>query len=175
MVRAEDAGPEAPTFDLWALPGRKRLVHDGARLTLAGDAPAGPIRAVLTADLAHGRPYGYAVPAGEAARERLGAIEAFQHRARRAAAVARPFDRGAMAHLKAIQALDAQAAGAAHREIAAALFGHAAVAGRWSPDGDLRAQVRDALARGRAFRDGRWRELVWPSARGRFSEDAQSP
>lgn len=157
------------------MPGRKRLLHDGLRLNFSAEAPAGAARAVLAAELAHGRPYGYAIPPRADAHYALDAITGFEAPLREARAFARPVDRSRLAHLKAIQALDAQAAGAAHREIAAALFGHAAVAGGWSPDGDLRAQVRDALVRGRAYRDGRWRELVWPSARGRFSEDAQSP
>jgi len=152
----------SPAFDLWAFAGRKQLVCDGARLSLTADAPGGPWRARLAADVAHGAPYGYAVPAGAAPEPAFRAIDAFRARAGGASAVARPADRVRLAHLKAIQALDAEAAGAGHQEIALALFGEAAVAGRWSPDGDLRAQVRDALARGRAFRAGRWRELVWP-------------
>ena len=44
--------------------------------------------------------------------------------------------------------------------IAAALFGEAAVGARWSHDGDLRAQVRHLIRRGRKLVDGGYRTLL---------------
>src|SRR3546814_15729907 len=64
--------------------------------------------------------------------------------------LARP-TRGAVTHLRALQALDGALAGASHREIATVLFVEAEVAARWSPDSELRAQVRSLVQRGRAL------------------------
>jgi len=67
--------------------------------------------------------------------------------------------------MRALLALDAKAAGASDFQIARTLMPSLQLRGAWSSDSAERALVRDALKRGRAFRDGRWRELVWGSGR----------
>src|SRR3546814_20497198 len=87
--------------------------------------------------------------------------------------LARP-TRGAVTHLRALQALDGALAGASHREIATVLFGEAAVAARWSPDRELRAQVRYLVQRGRALMNDEYRRLL-ALVRGAPSAHAASP
>lgn len=56
--------------------------------------------------------------------------------------------------------LDGLAAGASQRELAVGLFGNAAVARRWQPDGALRAQVWYLIHRARALMAGEYRSLI---------------
>jgi hypothetical protein len=62
--------------------------------------------------------------------------------------------------LHALQALDASQAGARHRDIAGALFGVDAVRTRWTPDGELRAQVRHLLRRAEGLMRGGYLALA---------------
>ena len=62
--------------------------------------------------------------------------------------------------MRALQVLDGLAAGASQREFAVALFGSAAVARGWQPDGALRAQVRYLIRRARALMEWEYRALV---------------
>lgn len=73
--------------------------------------------------------------------------------------------RSALAHLRALLALDAKAAGTSDLQIARTLLPSSQLGEVWSSDSAERALVRDALKRGRAFRDGRWRDLVWGAGR----------
>ncbi|WP_442957859.1 DNA -binding domain-containing protein [Phenylobacterium sp.] len=66
--------------------------------------------------------------------------------------------------MRALLALDAKAAGASDLQIARILVPSTQI-GDWSSDSAVRALVRDALKRGRTFRDGRWPELVWGAGR----------
>jgi len=66
----------------------------------------------------------------------------------------------AIAHLRALQALDGLLEGASHREIAIALFGPERVRTQWLPDSALRAQVRRDLQRARAYSSGKYRALL---------------
>ena len=50
-------------------------------------------------------------------------------------------------HVRALQVLDGLAAGASQRELATAIFGHAAVVRSRQADGGLRAQVRYVIRR----------------------------
>lgn len=139
-----------PAFDLWRVPGRKRLALGAAGLILLAAMPAQRLRVRLAEDLADGAGYSCAVPLGPELRGRLEVFhaqaQALEGRAP-AAAQARPVTRAALLHLRALQALDAAQAGASHRDIAQALFGLEAVALRWREDGELRAQVRHLLSR----------------------------
>ena len=83
---------------------------------------------------------------------------------RSATASARP-DRVALAHLRSLQALDGAFAGATQREIASVVFGQACVANSWHADGELRAQIRYLIRRGRAFISGGYVRLVYGAAR----------
>jgi len=66
-----------------------------------------------------------------------------------------------LVHMRALQALDAEAAGASEREIAAIVFGETLGADEFT-DSPLRANVRYLLDVGAKFRDGGYRDLVWP-------------
>lgn len=162
QVRPSGAAGGAQRFSLWQIPGIKRLSHAGDALILA--VGLGPLRlqASLSSTLHDGTPYTCSVPLNAQLQTRL---PAYQAQARvlhgeRPRARFRPAQRSGLLHLRAIHALDAQQSGARHRDIALALFGAEAVASRWSADGELRAQVRHLLARGRGFVDGGYLALA---------------
>lgn len=140
--------PSAPSFDLWAMSGAKRLIHDGRALALTRRAGGEIERATLGRGLEHGQPFGVATPA---LRARAGVTAGSM--------------RAALAHMRALLALDAKAAGASDSQISHALISGPQRRNTWSSDSAERALVRDALKRGRAFRDGRWTELVWGPGR----------
>jgi hypothetical protein len=151
------------TFDLWRMPGRKRLVLRAADLSLTAEACAQRWRLWLAGGLADGAAYACLVPLGPELRGRLDAFNA-QARALAGdaprAVPARPVSRAALLHLRALQALDAALAGASHRDIAQALFGSDAVAARWHADGELRASVRHLLRRAEAYMRGGYLALA---------------
>lgn len=153
----------AVRFSLWSLRGRKALVHDGRRLLLTGSAPDAIRRVRLDRELAHGMRYGYLVPSGWKGSQYQAALaEAIALGADRPSVgqwLKRP-GRNALFAMHALQALDGDAAGASQRAIATALFGTGATQARWTPDGELRAQVRYLLKRARALRDGAYRALL---------------
>ncbi|WP_399685472.1 DNA -binding domain-containing protein [Xenophilus sp.] len=169
------AAPDAPTFALWRMPGRKQLAHDGQRMVLNAYRPEGTLRVAFSPALEHGMAYAHGVAGGARLRERWRAaaatverLDAFYGRdAARPGAHAhshghahgRP-DRIALLHMRSLQTLDGLAAGATQREIAQALFGMAVVAERWHDLGELRAQVRRLARRGRALVDGGYRRLL---------------
>jgi hypothetical protein len=76
--------------------------------------------------------------------------------------------RSLLAHMRALQALDATLAGASHRDIGAAIFGSEAIMIRWHPDSELRAQVRHLIRRGRVLVNGGYRRLLAASGTGRI-------
>ena len=145
------------TFDLWRVPGRKRLSLGSAALILQSDLSAQRLRVSLAHDLGDGEPYACAVPLIPELRGQLDVFKAqallLQGHAP-AVDVVRPVTRAALLHLRALQALDAAQAGASHRDIAQALFGLKAVAKRWHEDGELRAQVRYLLRRADGYMRG---------------------
>lgn len=154
-VRAAHAhNAEARRFDLWRIPGRKRLTLDGSDLALTADLSAQRMRLSLSGAVADGAAYAGAVPLTPRLRGQLDAFNA-QAQAleghKRQIDPARPATRAALLHLRALQALDAEQAGASHRDIAQALFGFEDVVLRWHEDGELRAQVRHLLRRAEAF------------------------
>jgi hypothetical protein len=61
--------------------------------------------------------------------------------------------------MRALVALDAAAEGASERDIAVLIFGETDTSAAWNASA-LRANVRYLLRHGRAFRDGRYRELL---------------
>lgn len=129
--------------------GAKRLVHDGRSLALTRRAGGEIERTTLGRGLEHGQPFGVATPALRA----------------RATGMTAGSMRAALAHMRALLALDAKAAGASDSQISQALMPGPQFRNTWSSDSAERALVRDALKRGRAFRDGRWAELVWGAGR----------
>ena len=72
-----------------------------------------------------------------------------------------PPARRARRWMMALRALDARRAGAAHREIAAALFGEAMVAADWDgPSAYLRCRVQRLIRLGEALVQGGYRDLL---------------
>ena len=154
---------DAPPFDLWALPGRKSLLHDGRRLLLRTRIGRRVTRLAISFALRDGAPYAFAVPAGAAHRERaLWAADlaemlesaASAHRGRGAVVT-----RSAIVHMRALQALDADAAGGSERDLARLIFGGAEDDATWNASA-TRAKVRYLLRHGRALREGGYRQLL---------------
>lgn len=163
-VRAVRAhGAVTRRFDLWRIPGRKRLAMDGHDLALTADLSALRMRLSLSGTLEDGGAYVGAVPLTPGLR---GQLDGYREQAQALEGHApeippvRPATRAALLHLRALQALDASQAGASHRDIAQALFGLEAVVLRWHDDGELRAQVRHLLRRAEAFMHGGYLSLA---------------
>lgn len=160
-----DAPTDAEPFSLWAIPGRKSLLHDGRRLLLTTVLGTRVLRMAIANDVSDGHSFAYAIRSGPRARARWQAVQ--EHL--RALRVAEPVRRYALSprpsrlavlHMRALQALDGRAAAASHRDIAAAIFGDQRVAEDWHADSELRAQVRHLLRRGNAFMRGDYRGLI---------------
>jgi hypothetical protein len=162
-----DADPTADAllFQLWRIPGRKHLMHDGKRLVLTTQLVNRTLRMALSPALEDGMAYAYAVRAGCKLPERWRVIEAElalldavqSHRI--AIAASRP-GRTSMLHMRTLQALDGTLAGASQRGVAEVLFGIAVVTEHWYDDGDLRAQVRRLIRRGQTLMDGGYHRLL---------------
>jgi hypothetical protein len=150
-------------FDLWRVPGRKRLVLGDAGLALLAEFSSHRLQISLAGDLGDGDAYAVTVPLGPSLRGQLDAFNAqamaLQGEAPSAIPV-RQSSRAALLHLRALQALDGLQAGASHREIAHALLGAETVAQRWQADGELRAQVRHILRRAEAYMQDGYRALA---------------
>jgi hypothetical protein len=155
----------APGFCLWSVPGRKTMVHDGARLLLTSEVARGRLRLAIGEGVEAGRPFAYAICAHTRARASWNAISHLTHVLARPAAwkassaPSRP-SRGALWHMRALQALDGACAQATHREIAIALFGAERVACSWQPGSDLRSQVRHLIHRSTALMRGEYRSVL---------------
>jgi len=160
-VRARSAATRR--FDLWRIPGRKRLVMDGHDLALTADLSALRMRLSLSGTLEDGCAYVGAVPLTPGLRGQLDGYreqaQALEGHAPQISHV-RSVTRAALLHLRALQALDASQAGASHRDIAHALFGLESVVLRWHEDGELRAQVRHLLRRAEFFMNGGYLSLA---------------
>src|SRR3546814_17918610 len=61
LVTHDDHSAQA--LDLWRIPGRKSLVHDGERQWLYGEAGSELVALTPSPDLQNGAPFAYAVPA----------------------------------------------------------------------------------------------------------------
>jgi hypothetical protein len=157
--------PEAAhRFSLWDIPGAKRLVHDGRHMLLTDFADNDVLHLALRHDVHDGAPFDFVIDAGAEMQEARRSVE--RHRRLTAGerapvpVVSRRPGRLALLHKRALQAFDGSAAGASLREIAIHLFGAEPVAQNWSPDSELRAQVRHLLRRARALVDGDYRDLI---------------
>lgn len=164
-MRASRTPGAADHFDLWNVPGRKRLTLGDAGLLLTVELSAQRLRVSLAGDLAHGAAYACAVPLVSGLR---GQLDAFNAQAQALGGQApsmppaRSVTRAGLLHLRALQALDATQGGASHRDIAQALFGLNATVQRWHEDSELRAQVRHLLRRALTYMDGGYLSLVAP-------------
>lgn len=152
-IHASTREPAARVFDLWRVPGKKRLdgSSDAVLTTSIGTRHA---RILLDGGLADGSTYTCAVPLTPHLRGQIAEFQALSglldgdplpdmH--------ARPISRAGLLHLRALQTLDATQARVSHRDIAIALFGAEAVRAEWHADGVLRAQVRHLVARAEGF------------------------
>jgi hypothetical protein len=157
-------------FSLWKLPGRKALVHEGARLLLTVDSVPWPLLLALSGDVCEGMALDILLPATSAARmvwptlTRLIALLERPHAPARRRLAHRPA-RESLIHMRTLQALDGQAAGATHREIASVIFGHDEVFQRWATNSELRAQMRYLLRRGHRLINGGYRDLLGTSTK----------
>jgi hypothetical protein len=150
-------------FDLWRIPGRKRLALEGSDLTLTADTSALRMKLSLSGSLSDGAAYASSAPMTPQLRGQLDLLAAHAQALEGLAPQfesARKVARSGLLHLRALQALDASQAGASHRDIAQALFGLDAVVRRWHADGELRAQVRYLLRRAEKFMAGGYLSLV---------------
>ncbi|MBB1606244.1 MULTISPECIES: DUF2285 domain-containing protein [Pseudomonas] len=178
-----DPMPDSVAFDFWRIPGSKALVHDGRRLLLTTRWPGCSLRLTVAPGLEQGRAYVHAVRACARPCARFRAIAAELDRlavaadaAPLAAARCRPSP-AALLELHTLQALDATLAGASLREVAAGLFGPAAVADSWHADGGLRSKVRRLVRRGRTLMHDGYRRLAQLDAcgEGRSTPPAKRP
>ncbi|MDA3169867.1 DUF2285 domain-containing protein [Pseudomonas aeruginosa] len=167
-----DPMPDSVAFDFWRLPGSKALIHDGWRLLLTTRWPGCCLRLTVAPGLEQGMAYVLAVRACARPCAHFLAIAAGLDRlavaadaAPLAAARCRPSP-AALLELHTLQALDATLAGASLREVAAGLFGPAAVADSWHADGGLRSKVRRLVRRGRELMHDGYRRLAQLDGRG---------
>jgi hypothetical protein len=156
LVPAPSVGDTSARFSLWRIPGRKQLFHAGLELQLWSRTDAFAARLRLALGLEDSEAFAYVIPADGMATARLLAVrEALgnYHSMRKALRVSSSMTRCSridLFHMRALQAFDATAAGASHREIADVLFGSDVACG-WSSDSDVRAQVRHLIKRARHY------------------------
>ena len=170
-----DASTDAAPFSLWAIQGRKSMLHDGRRLFLAAVIGARVLRVAISSDVCDGGSFAYVIRSGPRAaarwqgvQENLTALRAAEP-ARRYALSPRP-GRLAVLHMRALQAIDGRAAGASQRDIAAAIFGEKRVAEDWHADSELRAQTRHLIHRGQVFVREEYRSLVSRAISRRYGD-----
>ncbi|MGK0129852.1 DUF2285 domain-containing protein [Pseudomonas aeruginosa] len=178
-----DPMPDSVAFDFWRIPGSKGLVHDGRRLLLTTRWPGCCLRLTVAPGLEQGMAYVHAVRACSRPCARYCALVAELDKravaddaAPLAAARCRPSP-AALLELHTLQALDATLAGASLREVAAGLFGPAAVADGWHADGGLRSKVRRLVQRGRKLMHGGYCRLAQLDGlgEGRSTHPAKRP
>jgi hypothetical protein len=167
---AGDDASEAARFSLWAIPGRKALVHDGRCLVLLVFLGGRIVRIAIASNVSDGEAFAYVIPAGVRAQARWNAVAASRSllegtRIPKASAVPTRPDRVALAHMRSLQALDGTLAGASQREIASAIFGRSHVDDNWHADSELRAQTRHLIRRGQVLTHGGYGRLVASAAR----------
>lgn len=153
------------------------MIGDGRRLLLVSTVGRKVLRLAIAGGLREGAPYAYAIRAGTGLKRRWRAVEELIAVTDRAAAASESAERPprmALVHMRTLQALDGALAGATQREIAAVVFGAERVARDWTPDSELRAQVRHLIRRGRAFMNGEYRSLLGANGGEREGDRTQS-
>ncbi len=173
-----DPMPGGPVFDLWRMPGRKRLTYDGVRLRMTLQWPGICLRLVLASGLTAGQAYVCAVRAVSyrACQTWNEAVAQWNPDSPLAQTSSRP-TAAQLLELHTLQALDVSLAGASLREVAGVVFGADTVATQWHADSALRARVRRLVRRGRELMDGGYRRLARlpPLEQGRSAIPAQRP
>ena len=154
---------EAEPFSLWSLPGRKSLVHDGRRLLLRSMLGRRVVRIAVSLSLGEGMPFAYAAPSGFRGRRTLQAAAELDAALAVTPPTTRkpPVTRSDVVHMRALQALDAERDGGSEHDIADFVFGAFDQPESWN-DSTIRASVRYLLDHGRRFRDGGYRDLLYP-------------
>jgi len=172
-IDATDRASNTLTFSLWRIPGRKRLLHDGRRLTLTAEGEGNPLQLSLAPGVDDESPFAVSMPAKAdlsscwlTTRRLIRELTKPTPRTSRRSA-SRP-TRLALTHMRALQAVDGTLEGASHRDIGEVIFGSEAMMTRWHADSELRAQVRHLIRRGRALMDGGYRTLLAARGAGRF-------
>jgi hypothetical protein len=159
--------PQGQAFSVWNTRNSRQLTHTGTHLQLQmGNAPH-PLYIDLDPHLEDGEPFAYLVNADHLIRERLRAVATVDdHFNGDSNAYMLPpsqrLERSGVTHARTLQALDGVHVGASHRDVAIALFGEHQVHSRWTADGELRAQVRYLIRRGKAWINGGYRSLLQP-------------
>lgn len=169
------SGEVLPTFNLWALRGRKQLRALSGGYALEVRQLPHTLRAVCDAQVMEGAAATLVLPLDRPLPRRLRALHAqlcsassaplFRDESGNPVGQTFRASRAGQLHLHALMALDAFQANASHRDIAVALVGEARTRQEWHADAGLRGLVRHYLRRGRYFRDGGYRSLL-ASSRG---------
>jgi len=174
-----DPRPDAATFDFWRIPGRKGLIHDGRCLRVTTSCSGCQVTLAMAPGLEDGGAFVVALRPGAqpGLRARARAIsDALDNLAgaSEAASLAQTFARPsatALLELHTLQALDASLAGASLREVAAGLFGVAAVTHGWHADAGLRSKIRRLVRRGRTLMLDGYRRLAQLDLNGEGRSD----
>jgi len=161
----DDDAEDCSLFELWQLPGRKCLTHDGARLCASVETARQTIHLRLGSNLASGKRFGYLLPENGRITESVQAIAALSvlYHSVKADQKCAVFDRPARStvyHFRTLQALDGVSVGASQREIAAVLVGEEMAETEWSADSALRAHIRALIQRGHRLRNGGYRQML---------------
>lgn len=161
-----DPRPGATAFDLWALPGHRRLRLDGERLRLAVTAPGHELRVAIAPALQHGMPWTHTGRTPDGLREPYAAGRALE----------RP-NAAALMEMHTLQALDGHLAGASLQELARVVFPASDKPETWHPDTGLRSRVRRLVHRGTALMDGGYLALLQnaPLEQGRSRRASNGP
>jgi hypothetical protein len=158
-------------FSLWALPGKQRVSVSDRYWACFTSGAGKDVQLRLDRSVEEGKPYAYVIRADHQIHERLKTLSLMIERLTYIGTTKRTvtdesLNRRAQTHARTLQAIDGVQSGASHRNIAAAIFGVAEIAKRWTPDSELRAQVRYLIRRGMKLINGGYRSLLTP-VRGR--------
>jgi hypothetical protein len=162
-LTADDPLEASVTFSLWKVPGRKTLLHDGTGMLLTAQINQGILSFTLDDGVEEGRPFAFLVSARPDMRASWRVVSAVlalfnPTKTSRGVTKRRP-SRQLMLHMRALQALDGEAAGASQREIAEVIFGAQDVFQRWATNSELRAQIRYLLRRAHHLVSKGYRQL----------------
>jgi len=163
LIDGDECDPKV-AFSLWSIPGRKSLFHDGSDLLLTAQDSHQTLRLILSADIQDGGAFAFSVPGSHLQESwptatRVSELLKLKRRSSKRAATRRP-GRHALVHMRSLQALDGESAGATHRDIASAIFGESEVWRRWATNSEMRAQVRYFLRRGHRLVEGGYQGLL---------------
>ena len=172
----EGTGRNGPSFDPWKIPGRKTLRHDGEYVRLTARRGSEVLYRVRWPENLRGTdPVGISVAGGSGFTARARSARRFlrllgRHREED---FPEPIERpsiNTLTHMCALQALDGDAAGASHREIARRIFGLSDDSS-WDSDSRWRARARYLIRCGRARSAHGYRRMAGLDSQERDSDD----